>query len=102
MVSRKLESVDWPNSHILRDVARDVAALKETDGGNILVYGSATLVQELLRHNLADELRLMIFPTSIGGGGRLFGDKREKKNFTLKGSRVLNNGVVILEYEVLK
>lgn len=102
VVSRSLQSVEWQNSHILRDVARDVAALKETDGGNILVYGSASLVRELLHYNLIDELRLMVYPISIGGGLRLFDDNREKKTFALKQSRVLNKGVIILEYEVLK
>src|ERR1700761_7808698 len=46
VVSRSLQSTEWYNSHILRDVAKDVAALKKTDGGSILVYGSATLVKE--------------------------------------------------------
>jgi dihydrofolate reductase len=60
--------VEWNNSHILRDVAKDVAALKNTDGGNILVYGSATLVKSLLHHDLIDELRLMLYPVSIDNG----------------------------------
>ena len=62
VVSRSLKKVDWNNSHILRDVAKDVAALKLTEGGDILAYGSATLVKALLHHDLVDELRLMIFP----------------------------------------
>jgi dihydrofolate reductase len=98
VVSRTLQSVEWNNSHILRDVAKDVAALKKTDGGDLLVYGSATLVKELLHHDLIDELRLMLYPISIGGGIRLFGDNREKKDFKLIRSRTLDNGVVILEY----
>jgi len=72
VVSRSLQKVEWNNSHILRDVAGDVAALKKSDGGDILVYGSATLVKALLHHDLIDELRLMVYPVSIGGGLRLF------------------------------
>jgi dihydrofolate reductase len=102
VVSRKLESVEWENSHILRDVAKDVAALKKTDGGDILVYGSASLARELLHHDLIDELRLMVYPLSIGGGLRLFDDNREKKTFSLKQSRTLDNGVLILEYQPLR
>jgi dihydrofolate reductase len=98
VVSRSLEKVNWNNSHILRDLEKDVAALKKTPGGDILVYGSATLVQGLLHHRLVDELRLMVFPLSIGGGLRIFDDKRELQKFKLKQSRVLDNGVVILEY----
>jgi dihydrofolate reductase len=98
VVSRNLQKVEWNNSHILRDVAKDVAALKKSDGGDILVYGSATLVKALLHHDLIDELRMMIFPISIGGGLRLFDDNRELKKFGLKHSRATDNGVLILEY----
>lgn len=99
VVSRSLQKVGWNNSHILRDVAKDVAALKKTDGGNILVYGSATLVKALLHHDLIDELRLMVYPISIGGGLRLFDDNREVSKFALKHSRAFDNGVLILEYQ---
>ncbi len=99
VVSRSLQKVEWNNSHILRDVAKDVAALKKSDGGNILVYGSATLVKALLHHDLIDELRLMVYPLSIGGGIRLFDDNRELKKFGLKHSRVTDNGILILEYQ---
>lgn len=98
VVSRSLEKVDWNNSHLLRDAAEEVAALKKTEGGNILVYGSATLAKSLLHHDLIDELRLMMFPLSIGGGLRLFDDERGLKKFSLKHSQVYDNGVLILEY----
>lgn len=99
VVSRSLQKTEWNNSHILRDVAKDVATLKKTDGGDILVYGSATLVKALLHHDLVDELRLMVFPLSIGGGLRLFEDNRELKKFGLKHSCATDNGVLILEYQ---
>jgi len=99
VVSRSLQKAEWNNSHILRDVAGDVAALKKTDGGNILVYGSATLVKALLHHDLVDELRLMVCPVSVGGGLRLFDDNRALKKFGLKSSRAIDNGVLFLEYQ---
>ena len=98
VVSRSLQKVEWNNCHILRDVARDVAALKKSDGGDILVYGSATLAKALLHHDLIDELRLMVHPVSIGGGLRLFDDNRELKKFGLKHSRAIDS-VLILEYQ---
>jgi dihydrofolate reductase len=101
VVSRSLQKVEWNNSHILRDVAKDVAALKKTNGGNILVYGSGTLVKSLLHHDLIDELRLLLYPVSIGGGLRLFDDNRELKKFKLTHSRAIDNGVLILEYQPL-
>src|SRR5258708_6548870 len=99
VVARSAQKVEWNNSHILRDVAGDVAALRKSDGGDILVYGSATLVKALLHHDLIDELRLMVYPVSIGGGLRLFDDNRELKKFGLKHSRAIDNRVLILEYQ---
>ena len=102
VVSKSLQKAEWNNSHILREVARDVAELKKSAGGDILVYGSATLVKALLHHDLIDELRLMVFPLSIGGGLRLFDDNRELKKFRLKHSQATENGVLILEYLPIK
>ncbi len=102
VVSKSLQKVEWHNSHILRDVASEVAELKESEGGDILVYGSATLVKALLHHNLIDELRLIIYPLSIGGGLKLFDDSREIKKFELKQSRAVDKGILILEYEPLR
>jgi dihydrofolate reductase len=99
VVSRSLQKVEWNNSYILRDVAEDVAALKKSDGGNILVYGSGILVKALLHHDLVDELRLIVYPISIGGGLRVFDDNRELKKFKLNYSRVVDNGALILEYQ---
>ena len=102
VVSRSLQNAEWNNSHILRDVAKDVAALKKTEGGDILVYGSATVVKALLHHDLVDELHLLLYPVSVGGGLRLFDDSRELKKFALKQSRVFDNGVILLEYQPAK
>jgi dihydrofolate reductase len=102
VVSRSLQKTDWKNSHILRDVAKDVAALKNTDGGNILVYGSGTLVKALLHHDLVDELHLLMYPVTIGGGLSIFDNNRELKKFELKYSRAADNGVLILEYQTVR
>jgi dihydrofolate reductase len=99
VVSKSLQKVEWNNSHVLRDVAKDVAALKQSEGGDILVYGSGTLVKALLHHDLIDELRLMVYPLSVGGGLRIFDDNRELKKFKLKHSRTTDNGILILEYQ---
>jgi dihydrofolate reductase len=93
------KKVEWKNSYIFRDVAKDVATMKKSDGADILVYGSATLSKALFHHDLIDELRLMIYPFAIGGGLRLFDDNRELKKFGLKHSRATDDGVLILEYQ---
>jgi dihydrofolate reductase len=98
VVSHSLQKAEWSNTHILRDLAKDVAALKKTDGGDILVYGSATLVKALLHHGLVDELHLLLYPVCVGGGLRLFDDQRELKKFALKHFHAFDNGVVLLEY----
>lgn len=99
VVSKSLQKVEWNNSHILLDVEKDVAALKKTDGGNILIYGSATLAKSLFHYDLVDELRLMLHPVAVGGGLKLFDEARELKKFALKHSRAFDNGVLILEFE---
>lgn len=98
IVSGSLQQADWNNSYILRDVINDVSALKKTDGGDILVYGSATLCKSLLQHDLADELRLMLCPVVVGGGLKLFDDDRGLQKFDLRQVHNLGNGAVILEY----
>lgn len=102
IVSRSLQKTEWNNCKILRDVASDVAALKKSVVGDILVYGSATLAKSLLHHDLIDELRLMMYPVSIGGGLKLFDDNRELKKFTLKSSRAIEHGILILEHQPVK
>jgi dihydrofolate reductase len=71
VVSSTLQSPDWNNSTLINgDVAGEVAKLD----GNILVAGSAQLVQTLMDHDLVDEYRLMIYPVLLGSGKRLFKD----------------------------
>jgi dihydrofolate reductase len=75
VVSSTLEKAEWNNSAILRgDVAAEVRKLKAEPGGDILVAGSARLVHALQDADLVDEYRLMVYPTVLGGGKRLFPD----------------------------
>jgi dihydrofolate reductase len=100
VVSSTLEQADWNNSTILAgDVVEEVTKLREDLEGNIVVHGSAQLVQTLLEHGLVDELRLMVFPVVLGKGKRLFGDMRDKKRLKLSDSRTVGDGVAILTYE---
>ncbi|WP_337043983.1 dihydrofolate reductase family protein [Emticicia sp. 17c] len=100
VVSKSLKKTEWNKSYIIRNVEQDIAALKQTKGGDILVYGSATLVRSLLYHNLIDELRLMIYPVCVGGGLRIFENNLELKKFTLKSSSTFANGVIALEFNI--
>src|SRR2546429_775478 len=72
VVSSKLKSADWNNSTILKgDVVEEVSKLKEKVPGDILVSGSAKLVQTLIANDLVDQLNLMVFPVILGSGKRL-------------------------------
>jgi dihydrofolate reductase len=101
VVSSTLKDLTWNNStRIDGDVADEVAKLKEQVAGDILVHGSATLVQALVENDLVDQLHLMVFPTVLGAGKRLFDDTSSAKAFQLVESRpVGDDGVVILRYE---
>ena len=99
VVSSTLDDPEWNNSTVLSgDVPAEVAKLKEIDG-EILVAGSAQLVQTLLENDLVDELRLMVFPVVLGGGKRLFGETSDKKPMRLTSSQVVGDGVAIQIYE---
>jgi dihydrofolate reductase len=99
VVSSTLERAEWENTTVLRDIATDVAKLKQDVDGVILVAGSAQLVQGLIEHDLVDELRLMVFPVVLGSGKRLFGASTEKTPLKLTDSRTVGDGIAILTYE---
>ena len=100
VVSSTLEHPEWNNSTVLKgDVAEEVAKLRQKLDGDIVVHGSARLVQTLLEHGLVDELRLMVYPVLLGSGKRLFGETSDKKPLRLVDSKVVGDGVAILSYE---
>ena len=93
------EDATWENTTVIRgDVVREVAALKERLRGDLLVAGSATLVQTLVEHRLMDELRIMMFPIVLGTGKRLFGDVSEPPTMVLDNVKTVGEGIVILTY----
>jgi dihydrofolate reductase len=81
------------------DVAEEVAKLRQEQDGDIVVHGSAQLVQTLVEHDLVDEFRLMVYPVVLGSGKRLFGETSDKKPLRLVDSKVVGDGVAILTYE---
>ena len=100
VVSSTLENPEWNNSTVLKgDVAKEVAKLRREMDGDIVVHGSARLVQTLLEHDLVDELRLMVFPVALGSGKRLFGETSDKKPLRLVDSKIVGDGVAILTYQ---
>jgi dihydrofolate reductase len=100
VVSSTLEEPEWNNSTVLKgDVVEEVAKLRQEQDGDIVVHGSAQLVQTLIEHDLVDELRLMVFPVVLGSGKRLYGETSDKKRLRLVDSKVVGDSVAILTYE---
>lgn len=94
VVSSTLTDPAWNNTTVLQgDVIEGVAALKAGDGGPILVGGSKTLVHALLDNDLIDELRLMVFPVTIGSGLRVFPDTTKKTSWKLTDSQTFPSRV---------
>jgi dihydrofolate reductase len=103
VVSSTMETAGWTNSTVLDgDAAEAVAKLKDEVDGQLVVHGSAQLVQTLLEHDLVDELRLMVLPVVLGDGKRLFGETTDKKALNLTDSRTVGDGVSILIYEPVR
>ncbi|HEU0165780.1 MAG TPA: dihydrofolate reductase family protein [Thermomicrobiales bacterium] len=93
-----LDDLTWNATRIEGDIAESVATLKAQEGQNILVFGSADLVNYLTDHDLVDEYRLMIFPVVVGKGKHLFAEGLGKKAFRLAASKVFASGVVVQTY----
>jgi dihydrofolate reductase len=101
VVSSTLEEAEWNNSTVLKgDVVEEVSKLRQGLSGEIVVHGSAQLVQTLVERDLVDELRLMVFPVVLGSGKRLFGDASDTKRLRLVDSRTVGDGIAILVYEL--
>jgi dihydrofolate reductase len=103
VVSRTLTDgdADWNNSTVIgQDLAGAVSELKEQLAGDILVTGSAQLVQGLAEQQLVDEYRLMLFPIVLGAGKRLFGDGAPRTMLRLLDSKSVGpDGVLVLTYQ---
>ncbi|MEA2582840.1 MAG: hypothetical protein QOF33_925 [Thermomicrobiales bacterium] len=100
VASRSPRTLEWANSHQLgEDIAGEVAKLKEQDGGEIQVAGSSELIQTLISNDLVDEFHLIVFPSIVGSGKRLFGDGSIPRALSLKSTATTTTGVVIQVYE---
>lgn len=99
VASTTLKEATWNATIIEGDVTAAVAALKEQPGQDILVGGSADLVQTLMQHDLVDEYRFMMYPVVLGSGKRLFKEGKDMTTLRLVDTKTTSMGVVILTYE---
>ena len=98
VVTRGRDPLDWVNSHHIGSIA-DIAALKATDGPDLLIQGSTTLYPPLLTEGLIDRLFLMTFPVVLGHGKRLFGPDTAPGALTLIDHQISTTGVIVATYE---
>ena len=98
VMSTSTKESDWSNAVFLESV-EDIEKLKNSEGGDIQVHGSGRLIQTLLEHDLVDELRLKIFPLTLGKGKKLFADGTMPAAFELMDSTVTPKGVIFANYK---
>jgi dihydrofolate reductase len=98
VASTTLDTMEWNARLIEGDVAAAVARLKQQPGQDLLIAGSAQLVQTLVEHDLIDEYRLMLHPILLGSGKRLFREGSDTKTLKLVETKPLGSGIVILTY----
>ncbi len=98
--SKTLDQVDWNNTHLIKDDAvQEMIRLKNQEGNNLLLFGSADLARTFTKNNLIDEYRLMVIPVVLGKGEPLFIENGSMLKFKLLGTKVFHNGNVLLSYQ---
>jgi len=97
--STSLQSVMWKNSKLFREINKDqILKLKEEEGGNIVLFGSGTIVQQMTNLELIEEYRLMVNPVVLSAGQPLFKDLKHPLNLQLLETREFKNGNLLLTY----
>lgn len=100
VASNTRTSSNWqPSVFLSGDIAEKVARLKQQPGSDLHVWGSAHLIQTLIKHDLVDTFWLMIYPITLGGGKRLFADGTIPTEFKVTESQITPNGVIVVNYE---
>jgi dihydrofolate reductase len=100
VASNTMTSHKWqPTVFLNGDIAEKITEIKQQEGPDLHVYGSANLVQTLMKHDLVDAFWLKIFPITLGCGKRLFADGTVPAAFKVTESTVTSKGVILVNYE---
>ena len=103
VVSSTLDAPRWGSGTVLSgDVVGEVSKLKQELEGDIVVYASIRLAHALIEHDLADELRLTVYPVVLGAGERLFGETGTRKPLRLADTRTIGAGLAYLIYQLIQ
>lgn len=98
VASRTIQSSDWNNTRVTADIVGEIAKLRAAPGKDVLVFGSAELIDTLLAAKQVDELMLAVVPLRLGAGTLFFKPGGEQQKLDLLETRPLKNGTVILRY----
>jgi dihydrofolate reductase len=100
--SRTLRSGSWANTDMIRrPIPEVVRELKQTDGGDVVLLGSSSILAPLWKEGLVDELNLRVQPVVLGKGRPLFPNEDPRQNLELQESQMFKSGVAALRYSVL-
>jgi len=100
VVADKPFKLSWSNSALITgDVVAEIKKLKNSDGPDLLVYGSGKLIQTLLKNNLIDRMHIWTFPVTIGTGKKLFAEGTQPERFKPVDSKITSTGVIFATYE---
>jgi dihydrofolate reductase len=99
--SKTLDQVEWNNSTLKTEVIpEEIEQMKQEPGRDMVIYGSASLVQELTNLGLIDEYQVLVYPILLGSGKPLFHAIKDKVKLKLAGTQTHPSGIVILTYQL--
>ncbi|MBK6989768.1 MAG: dihydrofolate reductase family protein [Bacteroidetes bacterium] len=100
--TKTLEKSVWENTVLAKgDLVKEINALKQKPGGDMIVYGGGKFVSSLIKEKLIDELHLFINPAVIGNGMTIFASVTEKQNYQLLNVKSFDCGIVVLTYKTI-
>lgn len=100
--SRTMTSASWVNTTVVnQDIVKFISNLKNSEGNDLMILGSGSIVSQLSEARLIDEYQLMVDPVALGSGTPLFQGLTNKLDFKLMNSKVFRSGVVLLVYKPL-
>jgi dihydrofolate reductase len=98
--SKTLDSVEWNNSSLLNEIIpAEITKMKQEPGKDMIIYGSASLIQALMKLGLIDEYQFLVHPVVLGSGKPLFKDITDKINLKLLKTETYSSGVILLYYQ---
>jgi dihydrofolate reductase len=101
--SRTLETADWQNSTLFREIVpEEIERIKQDQGRDLVIYGSASIVRAFTNASLIDEYQILVHPVVLGAGKPLFADLQGRVNLELLKTKTHPSGVVVLYYQPQK